>query len=111
MILLMSLLILWPSILIILFTGPGPIFLMLGLIASSAIMTLVFGFLLSKDNHSLFLHQESLKALDQPFFSRTANQNYCEIKQTLQSHEMALEDAFFENSWDVSSRNRWLTAV
>ena len=98
MILLISLLILWSSMLIILFTGP--IALILGLMVSSAIMTLVSGFLLSKDSNSLFLHQESLKALDQPFFSRTACQNSCEINQTLKSHEKALEHAFYEYSWD-----------
>lgn len=93
-VLLVSLFMLWSSFLLISFTGP--ISLMLCLIGLSALMMIVCAYATFEDNKNLFLHQESLKALEQPFFSRTASQNFYEINESLKP-DVIVKNAFSDS--------------
>lgn len=93
-ILLVSLFMLWSSLLLIIFTGPiSSMFYLMGL---SAMMTMACIYATFEGNENLFMHQEGLRALEQPFFSRTASQNFCEINKFLKP-DVIVENAFSES--------------
>lgn len=95
--LLISLLILYPSILLILFTGP--IAFMLGLIGCSAFVFVLSALYLFQKSDELFLHQEGLKALYKPFYLRTKEDEGLEINQTVKYYETLRKIENVEEHW------------
>ena len=95
--LLISLLVLYPSILLILFTGP--IAFTLGLIGCSAFFLVFSALYLFQKSDELFLYQEGLKALYKPFYLRTKEDERLEINQTVKYYETLRKIENDEDHW------------
>lgn len=95
--LLISLVLLFHSLLLILFTGP--VAFMLGMIGCSALLLVLITPDFIQKSDELFIHEEGLKALNKPFFSRTPEENDLEIAQTIELYKMQTEHALYEDHW------------